>query len=56
MSEHRRQPLIPLRPFLRRLLFAGTYVLFAGVVFLVGVGVVLAPVLHRAMHRFHLGD
>jgi hypothetical protein len=35
-------------------LFAGTYALYAGVVFLVGVGVVLAPVVHRAMHRFHL--
>jgi len=35
-------------------IFAGTYALFAGLVFVVGVGVVLAPVLHRAMHRFHL--
>lgn len=37
-------------------LFAGTYALFAGIVFLVGVGVVLAPAIHRAMHRFHLAD
>lgn len=36
--------------------FAGTYALFAGIVFLVTVGVVFAPVLHRLMHRFHLGD
>jgi len=36
-------------------LFAGSYALFAGLVFLVAVGVVLAPVVHRAMHRFHLG-
>jgi len=35
-------------------LFAGSYALFAGIVFLVGVGVVFAPVVHRAMHRFHL--
>jgi hypothetical protein len=35
-------------------LFAGTYALFAGIVFLLAIGVVLAPVLHRAMHRFHL--
>jgi hypothetical protein len=111
MYEHRQQPLIPRRQFLRRLtrhgfgvlallcgtlgvgmagyhwleglswldayvnaamilggmgpvaelhhtagkLFAGTYALFAGIVFLAGVGVVLAPILHRAMHRFHLG-
>ncbi len=37
-------------------LFAGSYALFAGMVFVVGAGVVLAPVVHRAMHRFHLGD
>lgn len=35
-------------------IFAGTYALFAGMVFLVGVGVIFAPVVHRAMHRFHL--
>ena len=34
--------------------FAGTYALFAGLVFVLAIGVVLAPVLHRAMHRFHL--
>jgi hypothetical protein len=37
-------------------LFAGTYALFAGMVFLVGVGVLFAPIAHRAMHRFHLDD
>jgi hypothetical protein len=37
-------------------LFAAFYALFSGIVFLVGVGVLLAPVLHRFMHRFHLGD
>ncbi len=35
-------------------LFAGTYALFAGLVFVLAIGVVVAPVLHRAMHRFHL--
>ena len=35
-------------------LFAGSYALFAGMVFLVGVGVGLTPVLHRAFHRFHV--
>ena len=35
-------------------IFAGTYALFAGLVFLVAVSVVLAPALHRAMHHFHL--
>lgn len=37
-------------------LFAGTYALFAGLVFVLAIGVVLAPVLHRAMHRFHLNE
>jgi hypothetical protein len=37
-------------------LFAACYALFSGIVFLVGVAVLLAPVLHRFMHRFHLGD
>lgn len=35
-------------------LFASAYALFAGVVFLVAVGVFLAPLIHRIFHRFHL--
>ena len=34
-------------------LFAGLYALYSGLVFLVTVGVVLAPLLHRALHLFH---
>lgn len=34
-------------------LFAGLYALYSGLVFLVTAGVVLAPVLHRALHKFH---
>lgn len=37
-------------------LFAGSYALFAGLVFLLAVGVMAAPLLHRAMHRFHLDE
>jgi len=33
---------------------AGAYALFAGLVFLVLAGVMLAPVLHHVLHRFHL--
>ncbi len=33
---------------------AGLYALFAGVVFLVLAGVMLAPVVHHVLHRFHL--
>ena len=35
-------------------LFASVYALFSGTVFLVVVGVVFAPVVHRALHRFHM--
>ncbi len=34
-------------------LFAGAYALYAGLVFLVAVAVLVAPVVHRALHRFH---
>jgi len=34
-------------------LFAGFYALYAGLVFLVVAGVLLAPVVHRVLHRFH---
>jgi hypothetical protein len=33
---------------------AGMYALFAGMVFLVVAGVMLAPVVHHVLHRFHL--
>jgi hypothetical protein len=34
--------------------FAGCYALFSGLVFLTAVGILLAPIAHRALHRFHL--
>ena len=37
-------------------IFASLYALYAGVVFLVTTGVVMAPLLHRFLHRFHLED
>lgn len=36
-------------------LFASAYALFSGVIFLVSVGVLVAPVVHRALHHFHIG-
>ena len=36
--------------------FASLYALFAGIVFLVSVAVLLAPLIHRLMHRFHLAE
>jgi hypothetical protein len=35
-------------------LFASFYAIFSGVVFLISVGVLLAPIFHRLMHRFHI--
>lgn len=35
-------------------LFASAYALFSGIVFLVGVGVLFAPAIHRFIHKFHL--
>ena len=35
-------------------LFASFYALYSGIVFLVSVGVILAPLYHRFLHRFHL--
>ena len=37
-------------------LFAGLYALYAGLVFLVAAGLVIAPLAHRLMHRFHWDD
>jgi hypothetical protein len=35
-------------------LFAGCYAIFSGVVFITMAAVLLAPVIHRFLHRFHL--
>ncbi len=35
-------------------LFASLYALFSGVVFLISMGVLAAPILHRFLHKFHL--
>ena len=46
-------PVDPLRTTAGKWL-AGFYALFAGVVFLVLAGVMLAPVIHHVLQRFHL--
>jgi hypothetical protein len=35
-------------------LFASFYALYSGMVFLVAVGIIFAPVFHRILHHFHL--
>jgi len=37
-------------------LFAGFYALYSGIIFLLVAGVVLAPIIHRFLHHFHLND
>jgi len=34
--------------------FAGCYALYSGLVFILITGIVLAPVVHRFLHRFHI--
>jgi uncharacterized protein involved in cysteine biosynthesis len=35
-------------------IFASMYALFAGIIFLVAAGVLIAPIAHRLLHHFHL--
>lgn len=37
-------------------LFAGIYALYAGLVFIAVMSIMLAPVVHRVLHRFHWTD
>ena len=37
-------------------IFAGLYALFAGLFFIVMMGLMLAPFLHRLAHRLHMAD
>jgi hypothetical protein len=37
-------------------LFASAYALFSGVVFLSAMSIMLAPIFHRVLHKFHLDE
>jgi hypothetical protein len=37
-------------------LFASFYALFSGLVFVILMGIVLAPLAHRMLHKFHLAE
>lgn len=37
-------------------LFAGIYALYCGLAVILAAGVILAPVVHRLFHKFHLED
>jgi len=34
-------------------IFAGVFALYAGLVFIVSLGVILSPMIHRVLHRLH---
>jgi hypothetical protein len=36
--------------------FGGIYALFSGLAFVLAAGLLLAPMLHRTLHRFHLDE
>ena len=46
-------PLDPIKTAAGKI-FAGVYAIFSGVAFLTTVGMLLAPVVHRSLHKFHL--
>lgn len=37
-------------------LFASLYALFSGIIFLVTVGIIIAPAVHRFLHKLHLSE
>jgi hypothetical protein len=37
-------------------LFASAYALLAGLVFITATGILLAPIFHRVLHRFHIEE
>lgn len=37
-------------------LFASAYALFSGMVFITVIGVILAPIMHRVLHLFHIDE
>jgi hypothetical protein len=36
--------------------FASAYALFSGLVFISATGILLAPIFHRVLHKFHLEE
>jgi len=37
-------------------IFAGAFALYAGLVFVLSAGILLAPIAHRILHKLHLGE
>ena len=37
-------------------IFAACYALFSGVIFITASGIIISPLLHRVLHRFHVEE
>lgn len=37
-------------------IFASVYALFSGVIFIALMGIILSPVVHRVLHKFHVDE
>ena len=37
-------------------IFASAYAFFCGLVFVVAIGIVFSPIVHRMLHKFHIDD
>lgn len=37
-------------------IFSGTFAVFSGFVIIIGAGVILVPIFHRVLHRFHMEE
>ncbi|TAK77026.1 MAG: hypothetical protein EPO11_03270 [Gammaproteobacteria bacterium] len=48
-------PLTPLHTSVGKL-FAGFYALFSGLLFILIIGLIFAPVVHRFFHKWHISD
>jgi putative effector of murein hydrolase len=48
-------PVAPLRTNIGKI-FASFYAIYSGVILLASVGILIAPIFHRFLHRFHLAD
>jgi hypothetical protein len=46
-------PLAPLQTWNGKA-FAGLYALYSGLMLILAMGIVIAPIVHRVLHRFHL--
>lgn len=48
-------PMAPLSSYYGKL-FAGCYAIFCGIIFILTIGIIFSPVVHRFFHKFHLDE